>query len=48
MRLSLPNENGFGIQLVKANPIESVNAVIKRWTNFCPKDICMYRPFWTI
>ena len=42
MWLSLPNENGFGIQLVTANPIESVNAVIKRWTNFCPKDICTF------
>ena len=30
MWLSLPNENGFGIQLVTANPTESVNAVIKR------------------
>ena len=30
MRLSLSNENGFGTQLVTANPIESVNAVIKR------------------
>ena len=42
MRLSLPNENGFGIQLVTANPTESVNAVIKRWTSFCPKDICTF------
>ena len=42
MRLSLSKENGFGSQLVTTNPIESVNAVIKRWNNFSPKDMCTF------
>ena len=42
MRLPLSKENGFGSQLVTTNPIESVNAVIKRWNNFSPKDMCTF------
>ena len=43
MRLCLSKENGFGSsQLVTKNPIGSVNAVIKRWNNFSPKDMCTF------
>ena len=31
---------GFGNQLITTNPIESINAVIKRWTNFEVSDMC--------
>ena len=34
MRVMLSKDDGFGDQVVTTNPIESANAVIKRWKNF--------------
>ena len=38
MRVMLSQDGGFGDQVVTSNPIESANAVIKRWNNFQPKN----------
>ena len=42
MRVSISKEAGFGDQVVTTNPIESVNAVIKRWNNFQPTDAAAF------
>ena len=33
---------GFGDQLQSTNPIESVNALLKRWQNFTATDMCSF------
>ena len=38
MRIKLSIDGGFGDQLITTNPIESVNAVVKRWNNFQSTD----------
>ena len=42
MRMKCSKDAGFGHQLITTNPIESANAVIKRWTNFQPSDMCTF------
>ena len=39
MRAQLSVEAGFGDQLITTNPIEAINAVIKRWNNFQSTDM---------
>ena len=38
MCIKSARDAGFGDQLITTNPIESVNATIKRWNNFTRKD----------
>ena len=42
MRVMLSQDGGFGDQVVTTNPIESTNAVIKRWNNFQPKNTATF------
>ena len=42
MRVILSKDAGFGDQAGTTNPIESTNAVIKRWNNFQPKDAAAF------
>ena len=42
MRVMLSQDAGFGDQVVTTSPIESANAVIKRWNNFQPKDAATF------
>ena len=42
MRISVAKEAGLGNQLVTTNPIESINALVKRWTHFQPNDMATF------
>ena len=39
MHVKLSMDAGFGDQMITTNQIESMNAVLKRWTNFQPSDM---------
>ena len=42
MRVRVSIDAGFKKQIVTTNPIESLNAVIKRWNNFQPTDMSSF------
>ena len=42
MRLSLSKAAGFGDALLSTNPIESANAIAKRWNKFEQKDVATF------
>ena len=42
MHLSLSKAPGFGDALLSTNPIESANAIAKRWNKFEQKDAATF------